>query len=94
MDKLAEKFHSDNDHKLGYQPHEAGATKDPLHKKHHLTQFELVNDQAVPLAYSKLVQNMNKFDKPQIHATSFTDVMDLDIATAKALEKNKNGLST
>jgi hypothetical protein len=40
-----------------------------------------------------MVQDHNKVSAPFINPTNFTDMMDLDIATAKALEKGKNGLA-
>jgi len=35
-----------------------------------------------------------QFAKPMLFASSFTEMMELDITTAKALQKHKNGLST
>ena len=95
MDKLAHKFTPDNDDRLRYQPgkDQTYNNKDPNYKKGYLTPFNLIDGTAVPLAYSRLVQLSNKKDDtPTIDATAFTDLMDLDIATAKALEKGKNGL--
>ena len=45
------------------------------------------------LDYKRMTQDVGKDDSPSLHPHTFRSLVELDVATQKVIQKDKNGLS-